>query len=270
MLLVALKHIPGPISITPGQQFHEPDAEQRATLIRTGFARPAEAVMVAQEPPAPQPKFSRTTFPNWAGCRVAIIAGGPSLTEEQCAQVAAWQLRGPQNIVIAINTSFRRAPAATMLYACDTKWWDAYYEEVIATVSAETLLFTQDKPAAQKYGLGYIASAPARGLSRKPGLIHQGMSSGFQVINLAFLAGARNFVLLGYDCKGTHWHGDHPPGLKSTLPHARWIEHFATLARDLRDEGVHIVNCSPGTAIPESMFKRADLETALFWSGGAA
>ena len=270
MLLVALQHIPGPISIVPGQQFHEYDAEQCATLIRTGFARPAEAVMVAQEPPAPQLKFSRTTFPNWASARVVIIAGGPSLTEEQCALAATWQLRGPQNVVIAINTSFRRAPAATMLYACDTKWWDTYYDEVIRTVAAKTLLFTQDKPAAQKYGLGHIASAPARGLSRKPGLIHQGMSSGFQAINLAFLAGARDFVLLGYDCKSTHWHGDHPPGLKSTLPHARWIEHFATLARDLRDEGVRIVNCSPDTAIPESMFKPADLETALFWSGGVA
>lgn len=267
MLLVALQHIPGPISITPGQQFHEPDAEQRATLIRTGFARPAEAVMVAQEPPAPQPKFSRTTFPNWAGCRVAIIAGGPSLTEEQCAQVATWWAQTPTNCVIAINTSFRRALFADMIYACDTKWWDTYYDEVIRTVVAETLLFTQDKPAAQKYGLGYIASAAARGLSRKPGLIHQGMSSGFQAINLAFLAGARNFVLLGYDCKGTHWHGDHPPGLKSTLPHARWIEHFAALARDLRDEGVRVVNCSPDTAIPESTFPRAELAAAL---GGTA
>lgn len=267
MLLVALQHIPGPISIVPGQQFYEPDAEQRANLIRTGFARPAEAVMVAQEPAAPRLKFSRTTFPNWAGCRVAIIAGGPSLTEEQCTQVATWQLRGPQNVVIAINTSFRRAPAATMLYACDTKWWDTYYEEVVRTVASQTLLFTQDKPAAQKYELGYIASAPTRGLSRKPGLIHQGMSSGFQVINLAFLAGARDFVLLGYDCRGTHWHGDHPPPLKANLPHARWVEHFAALARDLRDEGVRILNCSPGTAIPEATFPRADLAAAL---GGTA
>lgn len=266
MLLVALQHIPGSISIAPGQQFYEPDAEQRANLIRTGFARPAEAVMVAQEPAAPRPKFSRTTFPNWAGCCVVIIAGGPSLTEEQCALAAAWQLRGPQNVVIAINTSFRRAPAATMLYACDTKWWDTYYEEVIRTVASQTLLFTQDKPAAQKYELGYIASAPTRGLSRKPGLIHQGMSSGFQAINLAFLAGVRDFVLLGYDCKGTHWHGDHPTPLKASLPHTRWIEHFATLARDLRDEGVRVINCSPDTAIPESIFPRADLTTTL---GGA-
>lgn len=266
MLLVALQHIPGPISIVPGQHFHEPNEEQRANLIRTGFARPAEAVMVAQEPAVPVPP-SRTKFPDWTGCRVAIIAGGPSLTEEQCTQVAMWWAQTPMNCVIAINTSFRRAAFADMLYACDTKWWDTYYDEVIRTVATETLLFTQDKPAAQKYRLGYIASAPTRGLSRKPGLIHQGMSSGFQAINLAFLAGVRDFVLLGYDCKGTHWHGDHPAPLKANLPHARWIEHFAALARDLRDEGVRVVNCSPDTAIPESTFPRADLAAAL---GGTA
>lgn len=263
MLLVALQHIPGPISIVPGQQFYEPNDEQRANLIRTGFARPAEAVLVAQESAAPPRAPSRTAFPDWRYCRVVIIASGPSLTEEQCAQVASWYAQSHTHKVVAINTSFRRAPFADMLYACDTKWWDAYYEEVIRVVTPTTLLFTQDKPAAQKYELGYIASVSARGLSRKPGLIHQGMSSGFQAINLAFLAGVRDFVLLGYDCRGTHWHGDHPPPLKANLPHARWIEHFAVLARDLREEGVRILNCSPGTAIPEATFPRADLAAAL-------
>lgn len=267
MLLVALQHIPGTISIVPGQQFYEPNDEQRATLIRTGFARPVEAVLVAQETAAPAHVPPRTAFPDWTGCCVAIIAGGPSLTEGQCSEVALWRQKSPRHKVVAINTSFRRAPFADMLYACDTKWWDAYYDEVIQIVSPITLLFTQDKPAAQKYGLGYVMSVPARGLSRKPGLIHQGMSSGFQAINLAFLAGAREFVLLGYDCRGTHWHGDHPPPLKANLPHARWIEHFAVLARDLRGEGVRIVNCSPNTAIPETTFPRIDLTTALQGGG---
>lgn len=262
MLLVALKNIPGSIQIAPGQSFYEHNPEYREQLLAQGFARPAEAVLVAQEQ-APSLKFSRTTFPNWKGCRAAVIAGGPSLTEDQCARVAAWRGQAPHNRVIVINTSFRRAPFADMLYACDTKWWDTYYEEVIATVAPTTLLFTQDKPAAQKYGLGHIASVGARGLSRKPGLIHQGMSSGFQSINLAFHAGVRDFVLLGYDCKGTHWHGDHPAPLKASLPHARWIEHFAALAKDLRDEGVRIVNCSPGTAIPAAVFPWGNLETEL-------
>lgn len=264
MLLIALQHIPGTVSIVPGQQFYEPNDEQRANLIQSGFARPAEAVMVAQEPPAP---LSRSTaFPDWTGCRAAIIAGGPSLTEEQCMQVASWYAQSHTHKVIAINTSFRRALFADMLYACDKRWWDSYYDEVIAGMRGDALLFTQDKPAADKYRLGFVMSSSAKGLSRKPGLIHQGMSSGFQAINLAFLAGVRDFVLLGYDCKGTHWHGDHPTPLKASLPHTRWIEHFATLARDLRDEGVRIVNCSPDTAIPESTFPRADLATTL---GGA-
>lgn len=281
MLLIALQHIPGSISIAPGQQFYEPNSEQRATLIRTGFARPANEPLPIAQPvnvslpaapsteslPAPSP--SRNRFPNWQKCRIVIIASGPSLTEEQCATVSQWRrenINEPDALrrrVIVINTSYQRAPFADMLYACDNVWWDNHYEDVVKTVDSTTLLFTQDKNSSNKYDLGYIQSAPARGLSRKPELIHQGMNSGFQAINLAFLAGVRDFVLLGFDCRGTHWHGDHPAPMQRTLPHRRWIEHFEVLARDLKTENVKIVNCSPGTAIPSAIFPQVDLVTAL-------
>lgn len=43
-------------------------------------------------------------------------------------------------------------------------------------------------------------------------------NSGQRAIQLAAHFGAERIILLGYDCSlenGTHWHGNHPDGLKN-------------------------------------------------------
>lgn len=259
MLLVALKDIPGTIQIQPGQSFYEPNDDQREQLLRNGFARPAEAVLVATPEEKPRTYAGKT----WDGATVVIIAGGPSLTEEQCDAVAMWACTPAveRRRVIAINTSFRRAPFADVVYACDDVWWKAHAEEVFAAFPNRAQLWTQDRKAAAEYGLQFIASTSARGLSRKPTLIHQGMNSTYQAMNLAYHWGAKRFVLLGVDCRGGHWHGDHPAPMNKALPHKQWMERFAELARDLRAEGVTVVNCSPGTAL--RAFPTASLDEEL-------
>lgn len=263
MLLVALKDIPGSIQIVPGQSFYEYNPELRATLLAQGFARPAE--MAASAPQEPD----RKGVPNWTGATVVILASGPSLTEEQCALVGAWRAErddGTRRVVV-INSTFVRAPYADVVYACDGTWWRAQPQSGERNVDAVTArfardrLWTQDVAAAKEFSLNLIRSASGVGLSRKPGLIHQGMNSAYQCINFAFLAGARRMVLLGVDCHGKHWHPDHPAPLSNRLPHAQWIAKFGPLARDLEAEGVNVVNCSPGTAL--KAFPLADLTEEL-------
>lgn len=252
MLLLALKDIPGSMQIAPGQTFYEPNEDQREIWLKQGYAKPAREVM-----------RERDNALDWAGAEVVVIASGPSLTPAQCAEVERWKLtpaKTPKRRVVVINTSFRLAPFADVLYACDGAWWNKYYDEA-SVIFRQSQMWTQDEPASRKFGLRYIKSASGHGLSRKPGLIHQGMNSAYQAINLAFLLGAREFVLLGVDCKGTHWHGDHPAPLNRTLPHRQWIDRFRVLARDLEAEGARVVNCSPGTAL--GAFRLGTLETEL-------
>lgn len=254
-LLIAIKEIPGSIQIAPGQTFYEQNPEQREQLLRSGHARLAIAPATATVPPELQPL-------EWKGATVVIIAGGPSLTVDQCSDVEVWRREPAPELrrVVAINTSFQRAPFADILYACDGAWWNIYHEQALATFPPYRC-WTQDEQATKKYGLRFIRSESTRGLSRRPGLIRQGKNSAYQAINLAYLAGARRFVLLGVDCKGTHWHGDHPPGLARVLPHKLWLAAFDDLARDLKGEGVEVVNCSPDSAL--RAFPQRDLAVEL-------
>lgn len=274
--LLALKPIPGTIQIAPGQEFIETDPEQVRYWIDAGFARalfvdiPIKATIPHS---APAPKlaaiFNSRNWDGlfWDGATVAILASGESFTQEQSDAVRAWRSEGANRRAIAVNTTYQRACWADILYACDGRWWEAevpnrgctYFEDAKDTFQGE--LWSQDKPVAEKLGLHYIRSEKQRGLSRRAGIIHQMTNGGFQAINLAFLAGAAKILLLGFDCKGGHWHGDHPAGINNRSPFAIWIKEAQYLARDLVAEKVEVFNCSPDSAIP--WFTKTTLAEAL-------
>ena len=163
--------------------------------------------------------------------------------------------------VLVINDNYRLAPWADWLYACDYGWWK--YHAPRTTHMRQR--WTQDKDAAEQFGLVYIASAPKPGLSRDPQLIHQGCNSGYQAINLAYHFGGDPIVLLGYDMGATgdgHWFGEHAPEIESSFREfSIFRERFPPLAADLAAEGVRVVNCTAVTAL--SAFPCAKLEDVL-------
>lgn len=196
-----------------------------------------------------------------AGATFVCIASGPSLTREDCDRVQKWRDRCGGRVIV-INTSFRLAPWADVLYACDLKWWEETSAEVRAETSAD--LWTQSTEAARRFGLNLVKGRGGEGLGRD--LIHLGGNSGYQVINLAYLWGARRIVLLGYDMQPTggrsHWHGDHPWKAAGVKPPTRsWLPRFSKLAADLAAEGVEVINATRETAL--RCFPRADLEDVL-------
>lgn len=149
-----------------------------------------------------------------------------------------------------------------MLYACDSEWWYKYHRDVVGSGFCGEL-WTQDNRAAQKYRLNRVQGAHAAGLGRNK--VHWGSNSGYQAINLAYLWGARRIVLLGYDMQKTggqsHWFGDHPQGLNKNSPYAMWVPKFDSLAADLRDEGVEVINATRETAL--RCFPRMPIEECL-------
>lgn len=258
MLMEAIKTIPGSIHIVPGQRFIEPDAEKAAYWIKIGYAFDVTAVKVNKR------GWDRLI---WDDATVVILASGESLTQEQCDAVQVWRAEKPNRYAIVINTTFRRAPWADILYACDGRWWEAidektgitYYEEARDAFKGQ--FWTQEKPTADKYDLKWVRSQRAPGLSKKSDIIHQGNSGGFQAINLAYNAGVSEIILLGYDCRGGHWHGNHPTKIHTVLPYKTWINEYRVLAVDLALAKVKVINCSPNTALPH--FEKGRLDEVL-------
>lgn len=243
MRLTALKTIPDYVGeIKQGRTFLCTDEEHAQSLIRRGYA---------------EPESDKWDGLQWPGETVFIFASGPSLTAEQCEAVR------DRGRTIAINTTFRLAPWADVLYACDGLWWDQYIEEVRESFKGQ--LWTLDAEAKRKHGVNRIESRPAPGLGKQKGVIHQGQNSGYQAINLAYQARAKRIILLGFDMKSQgkkkHWHGDHPGRLNHPLPYATWIKAFEKLAADLKAEKVEVLNATPGSAL--TCFPQVSLDECL-------
>jgi hypothetical protein len=186
-----------------------------------------------------------------------VIASGPSLTREDVES-----LKGQH--VLCINDNYLMAPWADVLYACDGHWWDWH------AARAELKAFkgrkiTQDEEAAERYGLEYIRSVDADGLSRDPAYVHKGSNSGIQAINLVCHFGARRIVLLGFDMQATggrtHWHGRHPGEAADYSPWHKWLWRYRRVAEDAEKMGVEIINATRETAL--TCFPRKPLSSLL-------
>lgn len=88
-----------------------------------------------------------------------------------------------------------------------------------------------------------------------------GLDAGTSAINLAYLFGASEIILLGYDMRGGRWlngryahHLPYPPQRDFDLHLAQ----LPTIAADLKEAGVRVVNCSPDSAV--TVFEKRPLE----------
>jgi len=186
-------------------------------------------------------------WPDWRGKTAVIAASGESLTSGDLDHV-----RGKAPLVV-INTTWRLAPWADVLYACDANWWRIC------------------GPGDEFAGLRVIGKNSFPGcfeasvVPRYRSMIWTGTeiggggNGGFQALNLVALWGVSRILLLGFDCQGGHWHGPHPDGM--TNPDARmmatWRGCFDDSAPVLADRGIKVVNCSRKTAL--GAFPRARL-----------
>ena len=180
-----------------------------------------------------------------------LIATGSSVTPEQVEYV-----KGKARIYV-INSSYKLAPWADVLYACDEEWWDYYKPEF----SGEK--WTLNESAAQKYGLNLIKYDPSLVFSTDDGLIATGHNSGFQALNLAYLQGARKIILIGFDYRSSsnHWFGQYPGAMNNSPNMKQWIHHMEKAAPIIAKLGVEVINCSPNSAL--DCFAKMRLKDAI-------
>lgn len=213
-----------------------------------------------------------TLYRGWD--RIVVCASGPSFSQEQAALLARRESvqrsdslaplpRGWR--VVVTNTSYQKVPTADILYSGDRSWWEVHLPRVREIFEGEC--WTINRWIAHHEGLCHVEHSDEPGLSQVFGRIHSGGNSGHAAIGLAYLFGAREILLVGFDFQDTygmsHWHGDHPPQLNQERPYVGWLQRLPGLIDGLRTAGVGVINCSIETAIPEDVIPRGDLQECL-------
>jgi hypothetical protein len=158
--------------------------------------------------------------------------------------------------VIAVNSTIFSAPFADICYAWDKKWWTKYLADV-KRLGCRRITAGKGRPGCEEF-----PRVPQREFSEDA---IGGNNSGHQAVNLAYMLGAKEIIMLGFDCQHTdgeaHHHGDHPKPLGNATNCQNWLPGFRVLSERLRERGVKVVNCSPRTAL--DCFERHRLEDYL-------
>lgn len=188
----------------------------------------------------------------WPGETCAVLASGPSMSQEVADAVRAVGIRA-----ITINTTFRLAPWADMFYAADVAWWKKYYKEIIGP----GLKVTCEPPPFKD--ILQLKNTGRDGFDPNPAHIRTGNNGGYQAIHIAAHTGCSRILLCGFDMRGGHWHEKHPEPLRDHGEgiYQRWLPHFKGLGDALEQHGIEVMNCTPNSALKR--FPMADLKDAL-------
>jgi hypothetical protein len=196
---------------------------------------------------------------DWSGKTCIILTSGPGLTEEQVEHARLATLNEGVN-AIAINSTFKLAPWAEVIYAGDLAWWKKYHKEAARTGAD---LWTCDHQAEHHYKINRVKGVNRPGLGLN--VLHTGGNSGYQALNLAFLFGCRRILLLGFTMRvidgRKHWHPDHPAPLTQVVLPDEWRHKFTKMADDLKAHGCTVLNCDPLSAL--TCFPMSTIEEEL-------
>ena len=209
---------------------------------------------VRRPPPAPRLVVEDNTpppwFPHWPGETVVIVASGPSASTVDLPPAREAGAR-----FIAINTSWKLAPWADVLYGCDAVWW----HDNGGVPEFKGLKISQDVRACDAFPDVKRVKCDRQCEVIKvnpPGEIGWGGNSGFHAINLAVQFRVGKIILVGYDMQlagGLHWHGPHGGRCSNpTEPNVpRWRRVVDAAHETVKDQGIKGFNCSPVSALTQ-------------------
>jgi hypothetical protein len=150
--------------------------------------------------------------------KAIILATGPSLTKEKTDWAENKKFREGWRL-FGINNVYQTVPSLDCFLACNPEWWQEYSRDPRLRDSLYPK-WTWDFPTFQLYSgtiknFHYIEGKWGDSLSKDPNFIHYGHASGYQILNIAYHAGIREFYLLGYDMayppgERRHYFGEYP------------------------------------------------------------
>ncbi len=189
----------------------------------------------------------------WPGERCFIICGGESVKEQEHLIP---KLHGR---FIAIKQSVALRPDADVMFIAG-KDDGRVCAKFFPLHQGPYLVARGSYPNVPKRTKILQRKLPAERLSTLPSHV-AGLDAGTSAINLAYLFGATEIILLGYDMTGGRWLNGRYQHHLPYPPQRHFELHMAALppfADDLKEVGVRVVNCSPISAV--TVFEKKPLE----------
>lgn len=213
-------------------------------------------------------------LPRWPGETVAVLAGGPSLSQEiadlcrgKCRAIAINRCGVPP---LPGHDRWVYAPWADILHAHDRWFWENHP----SALDFPGVKTTGEAPITGEIVLIKMAPKNINGRMATPFAdplrpIHAGRDSGYQAAQLAALLGAGRVLLLGFDARPTgRWHGGYgrrrSPEMHMDDSEDSFDFHITAhrrLAPIMQRLGCEVINCTPGSAI--DAYPPTPLEAAL-------
>lgn len=201
-------------------------------------------------------------WPDWAFGTAVIIGTGPSVAQTPLIEAQ------PAHC-IAIKSTWRLAPWASILYGCDRGWWVEHrgvpqFKGMKISASPSVCKVYRDIRQVKRL------LPRAEILTGETGVIGCGVPrggghSGFHAINLAVQFGAKRIVLVGFDMtlkRGAHWRTEYG----SVKPDAKRVETWRVALDGCADQfkalGVEVINATPGSAL--TAYPMATLREAVW------
>lgn len=199
---------------------------------------------------------------DWVGQTVAILASGPSMSQQVADAVRGrCKVIAVNNQGVAAKDKPAIAPWADVLYAADLAWWRHHQDAALRFAGLKVTVREHFK-SPDVYSL---QQSTEQVFDSRPTHIVTGANSGYQALHLAAHFGAARVLLCGYDMRKVtgqkHWFGDHPGNLNQVMSFGRWIQNFHRLAPVLKGKGIKVFNCTPESAL--DCFPHAKLQDAL-------
>jgi hypothetical protein len=174
----------------------------------------------------------------WGGERCFIVAGGPSVAEQNTES-----LRGHH--VIAVNSSWKRVPFAEFMIFGDTRWWWEYHDELVNGFPGQIVCCAGE--VVHRRVLNLKRTRPP-GLCETPDGVVMRRTSLAAAINFAAHLGVKEINLLGADggpIDGkTHHHESYPWDHRTDC----WKDQrsdLQSIVKPLQNCGINVTNCSP-------------------------
>lgn len=213
-----------------------------------------------KKPALPEGLYNGEVPRLYTGRNAVVMATGPGLTEEVVELIRPYHRDGSV-VTFGCNDAFRIVPYLDVSYACDPPWMENAVKNY-GWLDHPSTKWTQDRDAAPKHHLNWIAGTSGPDLSENQQLIHFGGNSGFQILNLALLYGCTKFLLVGYNMSTPggkrHFFGDHPKPMSRSTSFQSFLQAFSTI------KGAHrqaIFNCTPDTTLKH--FEQRNLKEML-------